>query len=136
MYGPGAAPPMGGRGPIPAAPLRQMTPRGQMSGGANQRPPLADLAPGMKLMFEPRPPLEFKPAPALLMKKPPTPYSGIAQFTSLFETEPPPPVKPIETPAERKERRRQQLIQLQKEKNDLIISSGGYEPSTNPKATE
>lgn len=32
-----------------------------MSGGANQRPPLQDLLPHMKAMFDPDPPIESKP---------------------------------------------------------------------------
>ena len=104
MYGPATgAPPRAG------PPARQFTPRGQMSGGANQRPPLMDLAPGMKLMFEPRPPIPYMPPPSL-SKKPAPPYTGIAQYASLFDKEPPPPaVVSVETPHQRKVRLRQQV---------------------------
>lgn len=111
MYGPASG--GGGRGggsngsSSSSQPARQFTPRGQMSGGGNQRPPLTDLAPGMKLMFEPRMPLEYKP-PLLLSKRPNPPCTGISAFLSpdLFEKEAPPPPPPIELPSERKERLR------------------------------
>lgn len=108
MYGPAAgAPPRGG------PPSRQFTPRGQMSGGANQRPPLMDLAPGMKLMFEPRPPIPYMPPP-MLTKKPTPPYTGIAQYAALFEKDAPPTsISTVETPHQRKDRLRQQVTSIE-----------------------
>jgi hypothetical protein len=91
-----------GRGDGP----RQFTPRGQMSGGANQRPPLTDLAPGMKLMFEPRAPIEYKPT---YLKKSNPPYTGCAQYAELFEKTPPQATTPCEPPAVRKERLRENV---------------------------
>jgi len=107
-----------------------MTPRGQMSAGANQRPPLSDLPPNMKMMFEPRPPLPHKP-PQVKRKMPP--YTGISQYTSLFEKET--PKKPeVENPKERKQRLREQLMQANREKNELLVAD--WDPKRNFKATE
>mmetsp|Transcript_1298 Transcript_1298/g.2110 ORF Transcript_1298/g.2110 Transcript_1298/m.2110 type:complete len:353 (-) Transcript_1298:304-1362(-) len=127
MYGPGSRdPPVGGRG----GGDRKMTPRGQMSAGANQRPPLSDLPPNMKMMFEPRPPLPHKP-PMTKRKMPP--YTGISQYIPLFEKET--PEKPIvENPKERKKRLSEQLMKSNQEKNELLIID--WDPKRNFKATE
>ncbi|KAK4759195.1 hypothetical protein SAY87_022326 [Trapa incisa] len=56
-------------------------------------------------LFEPRPPLEFKPPPE---KRKCPPYSGMAQFVNHFaepgDPEYSPPVQEAETPAQRRER--------------------------------
>lgn len=133
MYGPasvGSGGPSGARPPV----IRQMTPRGQMSGGANQRPPLADLVPGMRLMFEPKYAFEYK-LPVNTRKKENPPYTGIGSLVQLFEITPSPLNKPSETQEETKERLRANLMRLNEEKNELIISSGAWDPNANPKAT-
>lgn len=108
-----------------------MTPRGQMSAGANQRPPLSDLPPNMKMMFEPRPPVEHKP---LLEKRKMPPYTGIAQFVQAFETTPAPPKDTFETPKERKARQHEELKKLHLEKLDLVAQE--WDPALNRNATE
>lgn len=52
----------------------------------------------MKAMFQPKPPLDFKP-PIVKRKMPP--YSGIAGLVGMFETDKPEPRAPFETPKER-----------------------------------
>mmetsp|Transcript_740 Transcript_740/g.726 ORF Transcript_740/g.726 Transcript_740/m.726 type:complete len:459 (+) Transcript_740:69-1445(+) len=109
---------------------RRTTPRGQMSGGANQRPPLADLPPNMKMMFEPRPPLEYKPP--LIKRKMPG-YTGIANLLNEFELVTP-PIVPVELPKDRKLKVREQLLKTNAEKNELLVAD--WNPHQNPKATE
>ena len=122
-----------------------------MSGGANMRPPLLDLPPRKLLacgqtclfayfyfrnnveliqMFQPPPPLEFKPP---IARKECTPYSGVASFMSLFEQTPPPPREYFEPPAERKKRFKEQLNKLNEEKIDLMLSD--WNPHANSQAT-
>lgn len=67
-------------------------------------------------------------------KKRMLPYSGIAQFANNFETTPPPPVIPFETPADRKRKRREKMEKLNTERNELLLSD--WDPHSNPKATE
>ena len=82
------------------------------------------------MMFEPRPPLPHKP-PQVKRKMPP--YTGISQYTSLFEKET--PKKPeVENPKERKQRLREQLMQANREKNELLVAD--WDPKRNFKATE
>jgi len=97
----------------------------------SQRPPLMELPPNLKLMFEPLAPLEFKP-PENKPNLPP--YSGVSQYVSLFETNSPPKPKPFETPAEKKEKAKERLQKLNKEKNDLLAHD--WDPHNNSKATE
>jgi hypothetical protein len=83
------------------------------------------------MMFESRIFLQHKEP---MKKKSARSYSGIAQYTNLFETSAPPPAVPIETPAGRKEKMRERLAKLNQEKNDMLITD--WNPSDNPKATE
>lgn len=83
-------------------------------------------------MFEPRPPLESKP-PAHQHKHEPS-YTGIAQYTSLFERTPPPPPTPFIPPVEKKKQMKEKLLALNKERNDLL--SADWDPNSNPRATE
>jgi hypothetical protein len=62
------------------------------------------------------------------------PYTGIAQYTSMFETTPPPPPQPVETPLERKIHAKEKLQATNAEKNELLASN--WDPHNNPKATE
>jgi U1 small nuclear ribonucleoprotein len=109
-------------------------PRGFQRGGqsASSRPPLLDLPPNIRAMFEPRYPVEFKKP--ILPKEEPPKYTGISQYTNLFEKTAPPPVPPFEAPAERKKNRRERLIKLHNEKNELLAND--WDPHSNPKATE
>ncbi len=71
------------------------------------------------MMFQPRPLLEYKTPPE--ERKLP-PYTGIAQYTSLFEKTPAPVPEPFETPTERKERMKLQLLATNAEKNELLAT--------------
>lgn len=108
-----------------------MTPRGEMSGG-NQRPPLSDLPPGMKMMFEARPPIQH-PSQQIVKRKMP-PYSGIAAFVAAFETIPPPPRINQETPAEKSARVKEEHARSEADKLQLLVTD--YDPKHNVKATE
>eukprot|EP01041_Mallomonas_annulata_P012567 gene12567-26463_t len=130
MYGPGGSSGGGDRGGFRGGGDRRMTPRGQMSGGANQRPPLSDLPPNMKLMFEPRPPLQYKP----LLAKPSMPqYTGIAALVKEFETTPPPVPIPFETPRDRKMQEKLELQRIERERLEIIAQD--WDPNKNRKAT-
>lgn len=85
----------------------------------------------LKMMFEPRQLIEFKkpPEPRIL-----PPYTGIAQYTALFEKTPPPPPTHIETPGERKADLKERLATVNKAKNEVLAAD--YAPHKNPKATE
>ncbi|KAK6922727.1 RNA recognition motif domain, partial [Dillenia turbinata] len=78
-------------------------------------------------LFDPRPPLEFKPPPE---KRKCPPYTGMAQFVSNFaepgDPEYAPPVQKAETPSQR--RARIHAIRLQKDdpSNDPNISGDPY----------
>ena len=82
-------------------------------------------------MFEPRPPLEFK---APIVNPPSNPYSGIGGFVGLFEKGDPPARPFFEAPVDRKKRMREQLVKLNAEKNELMLSD--WDPHSNPKSTE
>ena len=84
------------------------------------------------MMFEPRPPVQFKP-PASEHKHDAS-YTGIGQYVSLFEKTPPPPPAPFVPPAERKKQMKEKLMALHQEKNELL--SADWDPNSNPKATE
>lgn len=82
-------------------------------------------------LFEPRPPLEYKPPPE---KRKLPPYKGIAQFVSEFaepgDKEYSPPVKTAETPAERRAR----IHQLRLAKGAEMAAEGlkNYDPNNDP----
>ncbi len=80
-------------------------------------------------MFEPRPPLEYKPP---IVRKEAKPYSGVAQYRNLFVTASPPPRETFEPPAARKKRIKEQLQNLNAEKTELMLSD--WNPNSNPKA--
>ena len=131
MYGPGGGGGGGRGGGRGDSNARRFTPRGEMSGGSNQRPPLIDLPPGMREMFQPNQPIECKPK---FVKKKMPPYTGISQYTSLFEIDAPPKREKSLLPAERKALQREQLLKLNQDKNDLLASE--WDPHGNTKATE
>ncbi|GKU99143.1 hypothetical protein SLEP1_g12032 [Rubroshorea leprosula] len=82
-------------------------------------------------LFEPRPPLEYKPPPE---KRKCPPYTGMAQFASNFaepgDPEYAPPVKEAETPAQRRAR----IHKLRLEKGAEMAAEGlkNYEPNSDP----
>ena len=120
-----------------------LQPRGQMATSASSKPPLSDLTPQMRNMFQPRPPIEFKKPIGRRVFKPEKEQTfaqkqyactGLAGYLSVFEKEAPPPKEPFELPAEKKKRVREQLAQLQKEKNDLLAAD--WNPQNDPNTTE
>lgn len=108
-----------------------MTPRGQMSGGANQRPPLSDLPIHLKAMFEPRMPI---PPARKITKKQMPPYTGVAALVGLFETEAAPSAPEPPAPAELKKERREKLQKLNEERLEALAA--GWDPKNNRDATE
>ncbi len=60
--------------------------------------------------------------------------SGISQYVNLFETSDPPPVKPFETPLEKKKKQQERLKQLNIERNELLAKE--WDPHSNLSATE
>lgn len=108
-----------------------MTPRGEMSGG-NQRPPLSDLPPGMKSMFDARPPVQH-PTHAVSVRKMPA-YSGMATYAQAFETVPAPARALVETPIDRAARVKAEHLRSEADKLALLITD--YDPKHNLKATE
>lgn len=121
-------------------------PRGHMSAGANQRPPLSDLATSkislwlwcdfliilsdLKLMFEPRAPIQY--AKPIVKRKMP-PYSGIGQYIKKFELETPPLPPKGELPAERKAKEHEELIRINRAKVEELAKD--WEPKNNPRST-
>jgi hypothetical protein len=82
-------------------------------------------------MFEPFAPIEFKPP---IQKPALPPYTGIAQYLQLFETTEPPKPKVFETPLQRKQKLKEKILKLHKEKNEVLAND--WDPHNNPKATE
>ncbi|KAF9678334.1 hypothetical protein SADUNF_Sadunf07G0024100 [Salix dunnii] len=82
-------------------------------------------------LFEPRPPLEFKPPPE---KRKCPPYLGMAQFVSHFaepgDPEYAPPIKEAETPAERKARIHAARLEKGAEKAAEELQK--YDPANDP----
>ncbi|GLT39125.1 hypothetical protein SLA2020_133320 [Shorea laevis] len=82
-------------------------------------------------LFEPRPPLVYKPPPE---KRKCPPYTGMAQFVSNFaepgDPEYAPPVQEAETPAQRRAR----IHKLRLEKGAEMAAEGlkNYDPSSDP----
>ncbi|MCD7465630.1 hypothetical protein HAX54_001645 [Datura stramonium] len=85
-------------------------------------------------LFEPRPPLEYKPPPE--KRKCPS-YTGMAQFVSNFaepgDPEYAPPVPEVETPAER--RARIHKIRLEEGAKKAAEELEKYDPSSDPNVT-
>ncbi|GAB4847131.1 U1 small nuclear ribonucleoprotein [Ancistrocladus abbreviatus] len=92
------------------------------------------LTPNLLKLFEPRPPLDFKPPPE---KRKCPPYSGMAQFASLFaekdDPEYAPSVQKGETPLERRAR----IHKLRLEKGAAKAAEGleKYDPHNDPNVT-
>lgn len=84
----------------------------------------------MNPMFQAKPPLEYR---APIVRRESKPYSGVSQYTSLFETDTPPPREEFEQPKDRKLRLKEQLTRLNDEKNELMLAE--WNPQSNPKAT-
>ena len=114
-----------------------------MATSASSKPPLSDLNPQMRNMFQPRPPLEYKKPQGPRVFKPEKEQTaaqkqyactGLAGYLSVFEKVAPPPKEPFELPAEKKKRVREQLAQLQKEKNELLAAD--WNPQNDPNTTE
>ena len=84
----------------------------------------------MKMMFEPRPPLEYKPP--LIKRKMPG-YSGISHLINEFELVTP-PIVPVELPKDKKLKLREQLLKSHAEKNEILAAE--WDPYRNYKATE
>ncbi|XWS42043.1 hypothetical protein CRYUN_Cryun17cG0134700 [Craigia yunnanensis] len=82
-------------------------------------------------LFEPRPPLEFKPPPE---KRKCPPYTGMAQFVSHFaepgDAEYDPPVQEAETPAQRKARIHK--LRLEKGVEKAAEELKNYDPNNDP----
>ncbi|CAL1399791.1 unnamed protein product [Linum trigynum] len=82
-------------------------------------------------LFEPRPPLDFKPPPE---KRKCPPYSGMAQFVSNFaepgDPEYAPPVEKAETPAQRKARIHK--LRLEKGAENAAEEFKNYDPTNDP----
>ncbi|MBA0628261.1 hypothetical protein Godav_023022 [Gossypium davidsonii] len=82
-------------------------------------------------LFEPRPPLEFKPPPE---KRKCPPYTGMAQFVSHFaepgDPEYSPPVQEAETPAQR--RARIHKLRLEKGLEKASEELKNYDPNNDP----
>ncbi|KAL9245974.1 hypothetical protein vseg_019564 [Gypsophila vaccaria] len=85
-------------------------------------------------LFEPRPPLEFKPP---LEKKKCAPYTGMAQYVKLFaepgDPEYAPPIKEAETSAQK--RARIQQLRLEKGAAKVAEDLEKYDPQNDPDAT-
>ncbi|PHU27010.1 U1 small nuclear ribonucleoprotein 70 kDa [Capsicum chinense] len=85
-------------------------------------------------LFEPRPPLEYKPPPE---KRKCLSYTGMAQFVSNFaqpgDPEYAPPVPEVETPAER--RARIHKIRLEEGAKKAAEELEKYDPSNDPNVT-
>uniref|UniRef100_A0AAV1UYZ1 U1 small nuclear ribonucleoprotein 70 kDa n=1 Tax=Peronospora matthiolae TaxID=2874970 RepID=A0AAV1UYZ1_9STRA len=81
---------------------RKMTPKGQMS-SSGMGPAIMHLPTHLKVLFEPNAPLDHLPR---LVKRKMPPYTGLAGFLDVFETENPPLREVQETPKERRDRRR------------------------------
>ena len=89
MYGPGTGSGGSGSGGGGFKGLQKNVniPHSEMSGGANQRPPLQDLLPHMKAMFDPDPPIDWKPPMSEKVISSGERLTGIAAFITpdLFE---------------------------------------------------
>ncbi|CAK4083117.1 unnamed protein product [Aphanomyces euteiches] len=104
----GGSAPGSGAGPR----VRKATPKGQMS-SSGMGPAITHLPLHMKVLFEPRPPIEYIPPP---VKRKMPPYTGIAEVINEFEVTEPPPRTVSETPKQRKDRIRNEKLALNQKK--------------------
>lgn len=92
------------------------------------------LTPNLLKLFEPRPPLEYKPPPE---KRKCPPYTGMAQYVNLFaepgDPEYAPPVPEVETPAQR--RARIHKLRLEKGAAKAAEELEKYDPQNDASAT-
>ncbi|KAG7371482.1 RNP-1 like RNA-binding protein [Nitzschia inconspicua] len=79
---------------------RKMTPKGQMSRGANSQPAVMMMPPHIRATFVPNPPLKYLPP---IKKKRLPPMTGVFQLLKEFENTPPPPRRIGPTPKSIKE---------------------------------
>lgn len=93
---------------------RKMTPRGQMSRGANSGPAIMLMPPHIRATFMPAPPLKPLPPPKNKRKKA---WTGVAQCLSQFEKGPAPPRQENPTP---KALKKNKLEQKQKEQEESL----------------
>ncbi|KNA17060.1 hypothetical protein SOVF_083570 [Spinacia oleracea] len=93
------------------------------------------LTPNLLKLFEPRPPLEYKPPPE---KRKCPPYMGMGQYVNLFpdpeDPEYAPPVKEGETPTQRRARVHQ--LRLEKGAAKAVEELEKYDPQSDANATE
>jgi hypothetical protein len=82
-------------------------------------------------MFDSVVTLAYKP-PTKISR--PTTITPASQYVDLFETTIPPPVKPFETPKEKKQKQQERMKQLNNEKNELLAKE--WDPHSNASATE
>ncbi|XP_022879834.1 U1 small nuclear ribonucleoprotein 70 kDa [Olea europaea var. sylvestris] len=89
------------------------------------------LTPNLLKLFEPRPPLEYKPVPE---KRKCPPYTGMAHFVSNFaepgDPQYAPPVQEAETPAQRKARIHK--IRLEEGAKKAAEELEKYDPNSDP----
>lgn len=104
-----------------------------MSGGANQRPPLLDLPPQFKLMFEPNVELKFKPP---IVKRKMHPLTGISAILkqNIFETSTPPVPEKSILPVQARAIQYEQKLKTHAELIEAKAAAE-YKPNENVKAT-
>jgi len=103
-----------------------------MSAGRDAKPSIADLMPHMKLMFEPNPPIEWKPM--IPKKEKINTYNGISQHVNEFDKENKETAQVIvEHPKERRLRIREAKNKLNDEKIALLANN--WDPHNNEKAS-
>lgn len=91
---------------------RKMTPRGQMSRGANSGPAIMLMPPHIRATFMPAPPI--KPLPILKNKRKKA-WTGMAQYLHMFEKDPPPARKENPTPKALKKEKQEKQKKQQEE---------------------
>jgi U1 small nuclear ribonucleoprotein 70kDa len=97
---------------------RKMTPRGQMSRGANSGPAIMLMPPHIRATFMPAPPLKPLPIPKNKRKNA---WTGMAQYMDLFEKDPPPPRTENPTPKALKLQKQEQKKREHEEKLQPLI---------------
>lgn len=90
------------------------------------------LPPNLLALFAPRPPLKYLPPCGGHGKKPA--YTGVAESINLFETTEPPLKEHFETPDEKKERKKQEVLEEHRKHQAALIAR--YDPNTQPSATK